>query len=103
MEVTSLPFNSAVYTPGATVVLVFGLATGGVIGRGVTSGTLGSGPGVVEVPPPHAVTSAAKVRLKRETRQTPSPVGFACRLILRFELDMRTYFALYGDYFIVGT
>ena len=74
--------------------LVFGLTTGGVKGRGVTLGTLGSESAVVEVPPPHAVTSAANVRLKKETRQAPSPVGFACRLILRLELDMGTYFAL---------
>ena len=103
MEVTSLPFNSAVYTPGATVVLVFGLTTGGVIGRGVTPGTLGSESAVVEVPPPHAVTSAANVRLKKETSQVPSHVGFGCRLILRLGLDMGACFALYGDYFIVGT
>ena len=83
--------------------LVFGLTTGGVMGRGVTSGTLGSEPAVVEVPPPHAVTSAANVRLKKETRHAPSPVGLACRLILRLELDMGTSFALYCDYFIVGT
>ena len=83
--------------------LVFGLTTGGVKGRGVTSGTLGSEPAVVEVPPPHAVTSAANVRLKKETRHAPSPVGLACRLILMLELDMRTCFALYCDYFIVGT
>ena len=83
--------------------LVFGLTTGGVIGRGVTPGTLGSEAAVVEVPPPQAVTSAANVRLKKETRQAPSPVGFVCRLILRLELDMGAYFALYCDYFIVGT
>ena len=83
--------------------LVFGLTTGGVIGRGVTPGTLGSESAVVEVPPPHAVTSAANVRLKKETRHAPSPVGLASRLILRLELDMGTCFALYGDYFIVGT
>ena len=83
--------------------LVFGLTTGGVIGRGVTPGTLGSEAAVVEVPPPQAVTSAANVRLKKETRQDPSPLGFACRLILRLELDMGKCFALYGDYFIVGT
>ena len=83
--------------------LVFGLTTGGVIGRGVTPGTLGSESAVVEVPPPHAVASAANVRLKKETRQATSPVGFACRLILRLELGMGTCFALYCDYFIVGT
>ena len=83
--------------------LVFGLTTGGVIGRGVTPGALGSKAAVVEVPPPQAVTSAANVRLKKETRQAPSSVGVACRLILRLELDMGTCFALYGDYFIVGT
>ena len=83
--------------------LVFGLTTGGVIGRGVTPGALGSKAAVVEVPPPQAVTSAANVTLKKETRQAPSSVGVACRLILRLELDMGTCFALYGDYFIVGT
>ena len=83
--------------------LVFGLTTGGVIGRGVTPGTLGSESAVVEVPPPHAMTSTANVRLKKETRQAPGPLGFACWLILRVELDMGTCFALYCDYFIVGT
>ncbi len=83
--------------------LVFGLTTGGVIGRGVTPGTLGSEAAVVEVPPPQAVTSAANVRLKKETRQDPSHVGLVCRLILRLELDMGDCFALYCDYFIVGT
>ena len=81
--------------------LVFGLTTGGVIGRGVTPGTLGSEAAVVEVPPPQAVTSAANVRLKKETSQTPSHVGFACKLILRLELDIGACFALCCDYFIV--
>ena len=83
--------------------LVFGLTTGGVSGRGVTSGTLGSKVAVVDVPPPQAVMSAANVRLKKETSQVPSHVGLGCRFILWLELDMGTCFALYGDYFIVGT
>ena len=82
--------------------LVFGLTTGGVVGRGVTPGTLGSEAAVVEVPPPHAVTSAANVRLKKETSQTPNHFGFACKLIVRLRLNMGACFALYCDYFIVG-
>ena len=103
MDVTSLPFQSAVYTPGLTFVLVIGLTTGGVVVPGVSLGLVGSDAAVVDEPPPHAVRSAAKVTLKKTSYQAPSDEGIAFRLMVGLEVDMITCFALECEYFIVGT
>ena len=84
--------------------LVFGLTTCGVVGRGVTSGTSGfEAAPVEEPPPPQALTKSAKVRLKKAKRQAPSEAGFAFRFFVRLEVDMLACFSLDCEYFIVGT
>ena len=84
--------------------LVFGLTTGGVDGRGVKSVTPRSEAATLEEPPPpQALTKRAKVRLKKARCQAPSDVGFAFRFVVRLGVDMGACFSLDCDYFIVGT
>ena len=84
--------------------LVFGSTTGCVVVGGVRLGLVEPEAALVlELPPPQALTSSAKVRLKKTVRQAPSEAGFAFRFVVRLEVDMAACFSLDCEYFIVGT